>query len=226
MQSAPSGLSGRVADIRPAEKITMPFAPGTTLEIHLPRRLLSLMRLVLARGIHYQAPAGISVNEFLTQHLRLDADFTHNRIQTIFMDGQAVDSPDETRIIRPCTLGLSAAMPGLFGAAFRKDGQYQAMRRSYKAGRSGPENSEFDAMVPVTVKCFNQVAEGIGNDLLGRGVCMDAGDFLQFWRSQRILLEPGCLGVWMDGAQINPLQMANRLGETTGDIVLKTHAPG
>ncbi|MFP3981011.1 MAG: hypothetical protein ACLFUY_06425 [Desulfobacterales bacterium] len=196
------------------------------MEIHIPQRLLSLMRLVLARGIHYQAPAGISVSRFLEQHLQLDADFIHNRIQTIFINGQAVDDPEETRIHAPCSLALSAAMPGLFGAAFRKDGQYRAMRQSYKAGRSGPENSESDAMVPVTVKCFNQVAEAIGNDLLGRGVCMDAGDFLQFWNSQHTVLEPGCLGVWMDGAQINPEQVADRLGETTGDIVLKTHVPG
>ncbi|MBS3755446.1 MAG: hypothetical protein KGY56_07070 [Desulfobacterales bacterium] len=196
------------------------------MEIHLPQGQLPLMRLVLARGIRYQAPAGIPVNEFLTQHLRLDADFIQNRIQTIFMEGQAVDRPEETRIIKPCSLGLSAAMPGLFGAAFRKEGQYRAMRRSYNAGRSGPDNSESGSTVPVTVKCFNQVAEAIGNDLLGRGVCMDAGDFLQFWNSQRSLLEPGCLGVWMDGAQIDPGQVADRLGETTGDVVLKTHAPG
>ncbi len=212
--------------MRPDEKTPMSCAPGTTLEIHLPRRLLSLMRLVLARGIAYQAPAGISVNEFLTKHLRLDADFIQNRIQTIFMNGQPVDDPEGTRIQAPSSLALSAAMPGLFGAAFRKDGQYRAMRRSWPADQPGPENSESDAMVPVTVKCFNQVAEAVGDDLLGRGVCMDAGDFLQFWNSQHTVLEPGCLGVWMDGTQINPEQVADRLCETTGSIVVKTHAPG
>lgn len=211
--------------MRQNEKIAMTCAPGTTLEIHLPQRLLSLMRLVLARGIGYQAPAGISVSRFLEQHLRLDADFIQNRIQTIFINGQPVDDPEGTRIHAPCSIALSAAMPGLFGAAFRKDGQYRAMRRSCPTGQPGPEKSESDAMVPVTVKCFNQVAEAVGDDLLDRGVCMDAGDFLQFWNSQHTVLESGCLGVWMDGAQIDPGQVADRLGEITGDIVVKTRAP-
>ena len=80
--------------------------------------------------------------------------------------------------------------------------------------------------MPVTVKCFNQVAEAVGDDLLGRGVCMNAGDFLSFWNSQHTALAPGCLGVWMEGKQIDPEQVADQLGKTAGDIVLKTHAPG
>ena len=203
------------------DKITaMTCAPAAKLEIRLPERLLSLMRLVVARGICFDAPAGISVTGFLTRTLGLDADFIENRIQTIFLDGHAVDAPDDTRLQDGGTLALSAAMPGLFGAAFRKGGEYRAMRRSYEDNRYEPLDADTGRTVTVIVKCFNQVAEAIGDDLLSRGICMNVADFLGFWKSQRSLLEPALQEARIDGRPVAPERVAGLLNGKDGNLTV------
>jgi hypothetical protein len=108
-------------------------------EIELPKPRLSLMRLLLGFGIYFQAPAQISVNSFIGECLNLDQDYIDNRIQTMFMDGKPVDDPEKTLIKKDCEIGLSAAMPGVFGAAFRKQGIYSGLRRQTGDDEKKPE---------------------------------------------------------------------------------------
>lgn len=106
-----------------------PAACSTELDLVLPARRMGLMRLLLGMGILYDAPAGITVSRFLQQALGAGAHYLENRIQTLFIDGQVVDDMAATVIQADCTLAISAAMPGVFGAAFRRQGTYSGLRQ-------------------------------------------------------------------------------------------------
>ncbi len=106
-----------------------PAAGRTELDLALPAHRVGLMRLLLGLGILYDTPAGITVSRFLQQALGAGAAYMENHVQTLFLNGQAVDCPDATIIQTDCTLALSAAMPGVFGAAFRRQGAYSGLRR-------------------------------------------------------------------------------------------------
>lgn len=176
------------------------------LEIDIPERLLPLMRLLLSFGICCEAQNGASVNGFLQEALGVDADYIENRVQTLFVDGRAVDAPDETRIHEPCTIALSAAMPGLFGAAFRKQGVFRALRRQYDENHGPADNPASGRKIPVTVKCFNQVAADLGEGLLARGVSMRIWDFGKFWKRQQFVVEKQSRQVRINGEPTGPGQ--------------------
>jgi hypothetical protein len=109
------------------------------IEITVLKPRPSLMRLLLGFGIYFHTPAQITLNSFLREFLALDQDYIDNRIQTMFMDGKPVDDPEKTLIKKDCEIGLSAAMPGVFGAAFRKQGIYSGLRRQTGDDEKKPE---------------------------------------------------------------------------------------
>ncbi|MBS0013499.1 MAG: hypothetical protein KFF46_05960, partial [Desulfobacterales bacterium] len=98
--------------------MTSVLEPSVEMVITVAECRLSLMRLVFGYGIRFEVPAGTRISDFLQQALCTDSNYIQNRIQTLFMDGRAVDSPESEEIHSPCTLAVSAAMPGVFGAAF------------------------------------------------------------------------------------------------------------
>ncbi len=199
----------------------MTSTPAVKMEIATPEKLLPLMRLLLGRGIGFETYAGTSLRKFLEEILPADPDYIDNRIQTVFINGQAVDSPEDTYIREPCTIALSAAMPGVFGAAFRKKGLYSGLRRQYGKNQGTQKESVSGKLIPVTIKCFNQVANDLGNALLGRGVRISAADFAKFWNQQHTVLEKECRQISINGEQINPAQLPDILDGKTGDLELR-----
>jgi len=136
---------------------------------------------LLGFGFYVDVQTGCSLKEFLSDNMGLDAAYIDNRIQTIFLDGKAVDTIDDCVIQDGSTIALSAAMPGLVGATLRRKSHYAAMRGPIShtdepAVHSGAKGS-------VTVKLFNLIAKELGNDLLERGVRIDTGVFKQFIRT-------------------------------------------
>jgi hypothetical protein len=74
-------------------------------------------------------------------------------------------------------LALSAAMPGLAGAIFRKNSFHSALRTKTQSLKSSGE--EQDSLL-VTLKLFNSIARDRGQDLLQAGVCLQADLFMSF----------------------------------------------
>lgn len=197
--------------------------PEAKLTITMPAGLRGLMRLLVSRGIRLEARTGMSVKNFLKEMLPADEDYLENKIQTIFMDGHAVDDTEQTRINAPCTIALSAAMPGVFGAAFRKKGIYSGMRAEYSQNPEAEKESFKDKTetVPVTLKCFNQVAEDLGDALLGRGVNMDIKEFEKFWEPQQEVLEKNYVQIDLNGSQASASAVADFLAGKTGELKIK-----
>ncbi|MFO7932276.1 MAG: hypothetical protein R6U97_12825 [Desulfosalsimonas sp.] len=189
--------------------------------ITVPYKRLSLLRLLTARGIRFEIPAGTSVKRLLQQVLPADENYIEDSIQTVFMDCRAVDDIENTMILGPCTIAVSSAMPGVFGAAFRKKGVYSGLRCGYREtpGRRETENPDKPAVV--TLKLFNKVAEDIGKAMLAKGIYMDAQEFLKFWKQQQEVLEKECSRTIIDGKPAEPGQIPQLLEGKTGDIRLE-----
>ena len=199
--------------------------PSVEMTIIVAQSRLSLIRLVFGYGIQFETPAGTRVSDFLQQALCTDADYIENRIQTLFMDGRAVDDPESEEIHNPCTLAVSAAMPGVFGAAFRKQGTYSGLRQHCSQIRQNQENSvKQGRIVAVTVKCFNQVAADLGDDLLEAGVVMDLKDFLDFWARQGSILEKDNPEVQINHTKIHAGEVTAALCQKTGTLRIQIHA--
>ena len=83
---------------------------------------------VLAKGFVVKIQVGCTVRELVCDQFGLSVDYLENRIQTIFLDGKAVDNVNTAVVRQDSTLALSAAMPGLAGATLRRGGFFAAMR--------------------------------------------------------------------------------------------------
>lgn len=144
----------------------------TTVDIEASQSLLRLMAgLVFGRGVELEGQPGSSVRDFLCEQLHLPEDYVENRIQTVFLEGKPVDDLRSARIDPGSTLALSAAMPGLVGAVFRRGGYYAALRdsityREEQAAAAKPEQR-------ITLKLFNLTAREIGPQILKRGVWIE-----------------------------------------------------
>ena len=84
---------------------------------------------LLRRGVLLPARGGdaVSLGRFLTLGLGLEEAYVESRIQTILRNGLAVDD-FAVPLASGDRLALSAAMPGVAGAALRRGGRYAAMR--------------------------------------------------------------------------------------------------
>jgi hypothetical protein len=124
-------------------------------------------KALLQRGIGIPDGTEASVREFLQKTLGIDAAYVEEKLQTVFLDGQAVDDFDRA-VVRPgAVLALSGAMPGLVGATMRRGGYYARMREgithaeSHTADGGGQESF-------VIVKLFNRPLADLAVTLAAR----------------------------------------------------------
>lgn len=125
----------------------------------------------LQKGVGVGTPVGIGLRAFLCLELGLTPEYVDTAVQTVFLNGRAVDDLDTALIESGSTLALSAAMPGLLGATLRRGGFYAAMRSqiSYR-----PPVERGLGAGRITVKVFNLLLEEAGRVLLERGVWVDS----------------------------------------------------
>lgn len=199
----------------------MAIIASAEVRITVPYKRLGLLRLLTARGIHFEIPAGTSVKGLLQQVLPAGEDYIEDSIQTVFMDCRAVDDIENTLVRKDCTIGVSSAMPGVFGAAFRKKGVYSGLRCGYPETRDPRETENPEKPAVVTLKLFNKVAEDLGKAVLAGGIYMDAQEFLKFWKQQQGVLEKECSRAIIDGKPAEPGQIPELLEGKTGDIKLE-----
>ncbi len=130
---------------------------------------------MLATGFHIKVRSGSSVRELLCSQIGLSEDYVEKRIQTVFLNGKAVDDIKTAIVPYGATLALSAAMPGLVGATFRRGGHYAVMRSQI----SHQEDKAFSKKEDegFTLKLFNLVAKEIGPELLRQGLWVTGKKF-------------------------------------------------
>jgi len=143
---------------------------------------LSRFLPLLGQGFTVKREAGASVEDFLCRGCGIAQDYVRERVQTVFLNGKAIDDLAAAMVSDGSTIALSAAMPGLAGAVLRKGGAYAAMRRQIShASQGGPHAG---GPVSVSIKLFNLVARELGPGFLQQGVLIHGADLQDFFRRQ------------------------------------------
>ncbi|MEN8243960.1 MAG: hypothetical protein ABFS43_03555 [Thermodesulfobacteriota bacterium] len=137
---------------------------------------------LLAPSFSVRVRVGIDLKTFICQELGVRADYFEERIQTVFLDSKPVDDVTTALVHDRSVLALSAAMPGLVGATFRKGGQYSWMRRIISHEGDDGRIEANDGWV--TVKLFNMVLKELGPGFLERGIWIDGERVQDFIKSQ------------------------------------------
>lgn len=145
-----------------------------------------LFTTVLQSGIEIKTGQGQTLANFLNKFPGFTAEYLANTVQTIFLNGTAVDDLSQFFTGHRPVLALSAAMPGLAGAIFRKNSFHSALRTEPKSLQSTAkgQNSLF-----VTLKLFNSIARDRGQELLEAGVCLRADLFKSFLTKRPNLMQ-------------------------------------
>jgi hypothetical protein len=123
---------------------------------------------LLNAGFMVNIRIGESVKTLVCDRLGMDEAYFDERVQTLFLDSKPVDDPATAVVKNGSILALSAAMPGLVGAVFRKGGKYSWMRGSI----THPDENDVTAGKTgwVTVKLFNLILKELGPFFLEAGV--------------------------------------------------------
>ena len=131
---------------------------------------------LLEQGFGVRVFVGCSIRDLLCGQLGLQDEYLDNRIQTLFLNGKAVDDVDSTLVNDGAVLALSAAMPGIMGACLRKGGLYAPMRSNIsQKERASDITRQYGE---VLIKLFNLVLKELGPVFLRHGILV-GGDKVQ-----------------------------------------------
>lgn len=166
------------------------------LDLVVDEPLVARFFLLLQRGVRLRCRVGCSVETCLKDEFGVGPG-TIEKIQSIMLDGKAVDDLGSAVIHDGSTLALSAALPGLVGATLRRGGMYSSLRSGITYHEAGP------ACVPaagwVSIKLFNLLMAEMGPGLLRRGVFVDGAFLAGLLAELAPVLGPGCRSATFDG---------------------------
>jgi hypothetical protein len=140
-----------------------------TLKIELPLNALGGLLPLLGQGVQLQVPVEINLEALLCDYLKVPREYLRDRIQTIFLNGRAVDREDQALVADGAVVALSAAMPGLAGATLRKGGHLAGMRSEISQGSDLPAHAG-SHQGRITLKLFNVIAREMGPGILAQGI--------------------------------------------------------
>ena len=178
--------------------------PAATLHLNLPPSAAGHFSLLFSAGMGIRTIAGISLTDLLCRQLGIDPEYVEGRIQTLFLNHRAVDRTEQVIVPAGAVLALSAAMPGLVGATFRKGGALADFRKdiSYRNILAPASDSDHEETL-ITLKLFNLVAQELGPHLLSLGVWIDSKNLAPILTTGSIPIE-ACR--WNDH-ELSPAQL-------------------
>lgn len=130
------------------------------------------------QGVIIKTRVGGNIKDLLSLQLEIPPEYVEKRIQTIFLDGKAVDNLGESLVGDGSTLALSAAMPGLVGATLRRGGAFASLRLAITFSRGSEVIPQKEGRV--VLKLFNLLVPELGPPLLDKGVWMEGEDLNRF----------------------------------------------
>lgn len=155
------------------------------LVITLSPHVLPLFASLLQHGLLFPISKPIELATFLLSLPGFTPDYLEQTVQTIFVDGVAADSLDK-ELAGGSTVALSAAMPGLAGAIFRRHGMHGSLRsRPASVKHATSEHGGY-----VTLKLFNSIASDRVKDLLTRSILVHGQAFRTFAEPRPHLFQP------------------------------------
>jgi hypothetical protein len=173
-----------------------------SLTLHVAEALLPSFFRFLQSGFLFGALVGCSIRELLCEQLGLDEEYVSSRITTIFLNGKPVDDIDAVVVRGGSVLSLSAAMPGLVGAAMRRGGRYAFLRDSITQERSVVSSERRPGIVEM--KLFNMVMEELGPTFLKKGIILKTAELARFFNERPDEFWGGCSRIALDGTILEP----------------------
>jgi hypothetical protein len=149
------------------------------LNLNLDRSQLEAFHFLFQKGFTVPAVTGCSLWSFLTEQMQIDPGYVKERITTLFLDGDVIDSL-ETAVIRDgARIALSASMPGVAGATMRRGGAYSPMRRAITRSSEEVPGVAAAAAGTVQVKLFNLLLGELGAAFLAHGIVLERGEIAE-----------------------------------------------
>lgn len=178
-----------------------PTAEVLEITLTMPETAVARFVPILGEGIFLRGPSGQTVEDFLAKSAGVSPAYLKERVQTVFLDGRALDDFGTARVMDGATLALSAAMPGLAGAVLRRGGRYAPMRRqiSHEARCAQAAPGE----IFVVLKLFNMIARELGPEFLRQGILVPGARLQNFWERQGRWAWEGCRAAEADGQPVN-----------------------
>jgi hypothetical protein len=164
---------------------------------------------ILQAGFKVNIHTGVSIKDLLCNQFDIDPDYVEDRIRTAFLNGKPVDDFSTAIIESGATLALSAAMPGLVGATFRKGGYLAAFRGTITHRRA--DTVALDRTDVMFVKLFNLLAKEIGATFLKRGAMVDSDTARWFFSDPPDAFRRDCKDILVDGQHVHADQLSQRI---------------
>lgn len=155
------------------------------IHVAVPSSSLDLFTTLLQSGIEVKTTSDQTLGKFLNNFPGFTAEYLSETVQTVFLNGTAVDDLTLTFEGDAPVLALSAAMPGLAGAIFRKNSFHSALRTETGtfSDVAAPQKS-----ITVILKLFNSIARERGAEMLRRGICIRSAHLATFLKKRQNLV--------------------------------------
>jgi len=155
------------------------------LELEISPEMLTGFASLLQHGVLFPIERPIPLLSFLVTLPGFTAEYIEENVQTIFINGVAADSLQQ-EMVDGTTVALSAAMPGLAGAIFRRQGVHGSLRSKQlsEVTHSTTEGGH------LTLKFFNSIALDRVEDLLTGGIQISGKALGNFAATRAHLFEP------------------------------------
>lgn len=186
---------------------TITASPSLVLQV--PTEKVWMFTSLLQAGIHITAASGTPIGVFLEQLPGFSEEYIVDQVQTIFLNGTATDDLKTPLAGEKPVLAISAAMPGLAGAIFRKNSLHAALRTTTESQDTTLDKQK----LTVCLKLFNAIARDRGEELLRRGVVMESGSVIQFLTTRSTLLA-NITGITIDNEAISESELISRLEQS------------
>lgn len=176
-------------------------------------------------GFLIDAPPGATIREMLKDIIGLDDDYIRDSIGTILYNGKPVDDMDTWKIGKNPSIAVSAALPGVFGAAFRKQGKYAGLRPVCDQDNSSPGDADpaCETEKPsVVLKLFNQSDRDIAPGLLANGVRMNGESFCAFWENRLRLTGAGNVRIVLNNRPVAPEALCRAIKTSSVVVTLRS----
>ncbi len=130
---------------------------------------LSVFFPMLQQGFMLKIQTGYSIKDIICNYLCMSPEYIEDRIRIAFLDGKPVDDIGSAIVRRGSVVALSAAMPGLVGATFRRGGHLALFRGSIthheNEAHPAPQSEGF-----AVFKLFNLLVKEMGPAFLEKGI--------------------------------------------------------
>ncbi len=186
------------------------------LEIHVGASSINRYSILFQGGVDIETDSDCSIGDFLDRLPGFTREFITESVQTIFLNGSAMDNLEAPLSGDRPVLALSAAMPGLAGAIFRRNSIHAALRSKGSDAQAGSVRSEKKI---VRLKLFNMIATEKGEALLAAGVSFTGPALAEFFSDHRTLLGSVTKAA-LNGQPLEPEDLVQRLPEF-GNIHLR-----